>query len=76
MICWPNVGLMLAYRLRRWPNNNPTLGQRFVFAGNLAVNSHSSDILIDSDTLYRSSDSDQVPKYSNKTLKVSGHLLL
>ena len=24
---WPKVGLMLAYRLRRWPNISPTLGQ-------------------------------------------------
>ena len=23
----PNVGLLLAHRLRRWPNNNPTLGK-------------------------------------------------
>ena len=30
---WPKVGLMLAHRLRRWPNNNPTSGQRLVFAG-------------------------------------------
>ena len=29
----PNVGLMLAHRLRRWPNINSTLGQRVVFAG-------------------------------------------
>ena len=31
---WPNAGLMLAYGLRRWPNSNPTLGQRLLFAGN------------------------------------------
>ena len=30
---WPNVGLLLAYRLRRWPNRKPTLGQRLMFAG-------------------------------------------
>ena len=29
----PNVGLMLAHRLRRWPNIRPTLGQHLVFAG-------------------------------------------
>ena len=29
----PNVGLMLAHRLRRWTNISPTLGQRLVFAG-------------------------------------------
>ena len=29
----PNVGLMLAQRLRRWANINPTLGQRLVFSG-------------------------------------------
>ena len=28
-ICWPNVGVMLANRLRWWPN----MGQRLVFAG-------------------------------------------
>ena len=31
--CWPNVGLKLAHRLRRWPNISPTLGQRLVVAG-------------------------------------------
>ena len=30
---WPSVGLMLAHRLRRWPNIKPALGQRLVFAG-------------------------------------------
>ena len=29
----PNVGTMLAHRLRRWPNIVPTLGKRLVFAG-------------------------------------------
>ena len=28
---WTNVGLMVAYRLRRWPNINPTLLQYLVF---------------------------------------------
>ena len=31
----PNVGLLLAHRLRRWPNSQPTLGQRLIFAGNV-----------------------------------------
>ena len=26
-----SVGLMVAHRLRRWPNISPTLGQRLVF---------------------------------------------
>ena len=30
---WPNVGLLLAHRLRRWPNSKPTLGQRLMLAG-------------------------------------------
>ena len=30
---WPNAGLMLAHRLRRWANIKPALGQRVVFAG-------------------------------------------
>ena len=30
---WPNVGLMLVQRRRRWTNINPTLGQYLVFAG-------------------------------------------
>ena len=30
---WSNGGSMLAHRLRRWPNIDPTLGQRLVFAG-------------------------------------------
>ena len=29
----PNAVSMLAHRLRRWPNIEPTLGQRIVFAG-------------------------------------------
>ena len=29
----PNVGTMLANRLRRWPNIVPALGERLVFAG-------------------------------------------
>ena len=30
---WPNAGLMLAHRLRRWANISPALGQSVVFAG-------------------------------------------
>ena len=30
---WPNVGLMLGQRRRRWASVSPTLGQCFVFAG-------------------------------------------
>ena len=30
---WANVGLLLAHRLRRWPNSKPTLAQRLTFAG-------------------------------------------
>ena len=30
---WPNVGLMLVQRRRRWANMKPTLGRRHVFAG-------------------------------------------
>ena len=26
----PNVGLLLAHRLRRWPNSKPTLAQRLM----------------------------------------------
>ena len=29
----PKVGSMLTHRLRRWPNIEPTLGERLVFAG-------------------------------------------
>ena len=32
----PYVGSMLAHRLRRWPNIEPTHGQCFVFAGNVS----------------------------------------
>ena len=35
--CWPNAGLMLAHRLRRWPSIKPALVQRFVFAGSQSV---------------------------------------
>ena len=30
---WPNVGLLLVQRRRRWANSKPTLGQRLIFAG-------------------------------------------
>ena len=30
----PNFGLLLAHRLRRWPNSKTTLGPRLMFAGN------------------------------------------
>ena len=30
---WPNVGLLLAHRLRSWPNSKPALSQRLMFAG-------------------------------------------
>ena len=30
---WPNVGLLLGQRRRRWVNSKPTLGQRLMFAG-------------------------------------------
>ena len=32
---WPNIGLLLARRLRNCPNSKPTLGQRLRFAGNV-----------------------------------------
>ena len=30
---WPNAGLMLVHRLRRWPNIKPPLGECPVFGG-------------------------------------------
>ena len=30
---WPNIGLLLAHRLRRWANSKPALGQRLMVAG-------------------------------------------
>ena len=30
---WPNVGLLLVHRLRRWPNRKPALRQRLMFLG-------------------------------------------
>ena len=30
---WPNVGLLLAQRRRRWTNSKPALDQRLLFAG-------------------------------------------
>ena len=30
---WPDVGLLLVHRLRRWPNRKPTLAQRLMVAG-------------------------------------------
>ena len=38
MLKTTNAGLMLVHRLRRWPNSNPTLVQRFVFAGYTSEN--------------------------------------
>ena len=34
---WTNTGLMLAQRLRRWPNIKPILDQCFVFVGLLSL---------------------------------------
>ena len=34
---WPNVGLLLTHRPRRWPNSKPTMGQRFMFAGRAQI---------------------------------------
>ena len=34
---WPNIGLLLIHRLRRWPNGKPTLGQRLKFAGIVVI---------------------------------------
>ena len=34
---WPNAGLMLAHRLRRWSNISPVLGYRVVFGATLNV---------------------------------------
>ena len=34
---WPNVGLLLAHRLRRWANISPVLGYRVVFDATLNV---------------------------------------
>ena len=34
---WSNVGLLLAHRLRRLPNSKPTLDQRLMFAGIMAL---------------------------------------
>ena len=30
---WPNIGLLSAHRLRRWPNSKSALGQRLMSAG-------------------------------------------
>ena len=35
--CWPNVGLLLAHRLRRWANFSPVLGDHVVFEVTLHV---------------------------------------
>ena len=41
----PSVGSMLAHRLRRWPNIETTLGERFVFAEHLLVeNIHAAGV--------------------------------
>ena len=34
---WPNAGLVLAHRLRCWPNISPVLGYRVVFSTTLNV---------------------------------------
>ena len=36
-MCWPNVGLMLAQRRRRWASVSSTLGQRLVFEGMVQI---------------------------------------
>ena len=37
---WPNAGLLLAHRLRRWANISPVLGYRVVFDATLNVGQH------------------------------------
>ena len=37
MRCWPNVGLPLGQRRRRWANSKPALDQRLMFAGLASV---------------------------------------
>ena len=34
---WPNVGLLLGQRRRRWANSKPTLGQRLMFPGDRSI---------------------------------------
>ena len=34
---WSNFGLLLAHRLRRWPNSKPMLGQSLLFAASPSV---------------------------------------
>ena len=38
---WPNVGIVLGQRRRRWANSIPTLGQRLMFAGMAASHIYS-----------------------------------
>ena len=42
---WPNVGLLLCQRRRRWLNSEPTLGQRFMFAGARVMSCYTSNVL-------------------------------
>ena len=41
-----NVGLLLANRLRRWPNSKPTLDRRLMFAGYIQLTSMTSSLVI------------------------------
>ena len=37
MICWSNIGLLLAHRLWLWPNSKPMLGQCLMLAGKVII---------------------------------------
>ena len=53
LICWPNTGLMLGQRRRRWINIKPALCQRIVFAGyrgpRVAIHNHLAHDIMDID---------------------------
>ena len=52
MRLWPNIGLLLAHRLRSWPNSKSALSQRLMFAGYVQYLLHIMQEILDIPAIY------------------------
>ena len=71
----PNVGSMLFHRLRRWPNIDPPLGGRFLFAG-LNLTLHENTTYLTSRDRIRFIPTSKSKSQYLLTLQVSRYCLL
>ena len=69
-IHWPNVSSMLAHRLRRWPNINPSLGQRGM------LTHWPSSVVVNKPTQYIVPMSGHIHLSSNKPIRHEGWMYL